>query len=176
MTVRTLGETNIQKAWRIGDPAGRWPIWSAAGSAKYPGRWNTRAAPLIYTCQHYSTAMLEKLVHGSGHLPPNQHFIEIALPATATYEVFAPHQCPGWDLPSPGPSQAYGERWVQEARTLVLLVPSVLAPAEYNILVNPAHPDFHTIPRPSPEQPVFWDARLFGWAAPKKAKKRKKRK
>jgi RES domain-containing protein len=32
---------------------------------------------MIYSSQHYSTAMLEKLVNGSGHLPPNQHYIEM---------------------------------------------------------------------------------------------------
>jgi hypothetical protein len=31
--------------------------------------------------------MLEKLVHGSGVLPANQHFIEIAIPNGVSYEM-----------------------------------------------------------------------------------------
>jgi len=47
-------------AYRIGDPAGAYPIFDAAGSKLYPGRWNTPTSPLIYASEHYSTAMLEK--------------------------------------------------------------------------------------------------------------------
>ena len=39
---------------------------------------------MIYASQHYSTAMLEKLVRASGELPPNQHFIEITIPNGVT--------------------------------------------------------------------------------------------
>lgn len=42
---------------------------------------------MIYTSAHYSTAVPEKLVHGSGHLPPDQHFIEITIPDDLSYKV-----------------------------------------------------------------------------------------
>ena len=58
----------VLKAYRIGDPDGRYPIYDATGSRLYPGRWNTPASPMLYTSEHYSTALLEKLVHGSGVL------------------------------------------------------------------------------------------------------------
>ncbi len=41
--------------------------------------------------------MLEKLVHGSRSLPPNQHFIEITIPNGVSYEVVTPATLPGWD-------------------------------------------------------------------------------
>jgi hypothetical protein len=37
--------------------------------------------------EHYSTAMLEKLMHGSGQLPPNQHFIKMPVLHNGTYEM-----------------------------------------------------------------------------------------
>lgn len=52
----------------------------ATGSTLNPGRWNTPASPMIYTSEHYSTAMLEKIVLGSGHLPPGQHYIVVTIP------------------------------------------------------------------------------------------------
>ena len=59
----------VLTSYRIGDPHGTYPIFDATGSTLHPGRWNTPASPMIYTSEHYSTAMLEKLVHGSGQLP-----------------------------------------------------------------------------------------------------------
>lgn len=75
MTAQVLDRTLT--AFRIGDPAGAYPIFDAAGSTLAPGRWNKRGSPLIYASEHYSTALLEKLVRGSGRLPPNQHYVEI---------------------------------------------------------------------------------------------------
>lgn len=61
----------ILTTYRIGDPAGAHPIFDVTGSRLWPGRWNTSVSPMLYTSEHYSTAVLEKLVHGNGHMPPN---------------------------------------------------------------------------------------------------------
>src|SRR5258708_8240183 len=74
--------------YRIGDAYGAHPIFDATGSTLNPGRWNTPASPMIYTSEHYSTAMLEKLVHGSGQLPPEQHYVVVTIPNAVSYEVF----------------------------------------------------------------------------------------
>lgn len=116
---------------------------------------------MIYTSEHYSTAMLEKLVHGSGSLPPNQHYIEITLPNGLSYEVLNPAHLPGWDDAVPAVSKMYGETWQQARRSVILLVPSVVARVDRNILINPDHPEFPKVTH-SLEQPVWWDARLFG--------------
>lgn len=150
----------VLTAWRIGDPDGDHPIFNATGSKLYPGRWNTPASPMIYTSAHYSTAMLEKLVHGSGHLPPNQHFIEITIPNGLSYEVVEAPHLPGWDDPSCAASRAFGEEWQQRGRSLVLLVPSFVARMENNILLNPEHPECHRVTY-GLHRPVWWDRRLF---------------
>jgi RES domain-containing protein len=149
--------------YRVGDPAGRYPIFDATGSTLYPGRWNEVTSPMIYTSEHYSTAILEKLVHGSGFLPPNQHFIEIAIPAGVTYEVFSEAHHPGWHAPDCAVARAFGHRWYIEKRSALLLVPSVVARIERNVLIHPDHTDFGRI-RPGLHTPIWWDARLF--AAP----------
>lgn len=151
----------VLTAWRIGDPDGAYPIFDAAGSKLYPGRWNAPGSPMIYASEHYSTAMLEKLAHGSGHLPPNQHFIEITIPNGLSYEVVAPSHLAGWDHPSCSESRAWGDRWQRERRSVVLLVPSVVARMERHILINPDHPERAAIVH-GLHQPVWWDRRLFG--------------
>lgn len=116
---------------------------------------------MVYASERFSTAMLEKLAHGSGRLPPNQHYVQIAIPRGVSYEVFSPPSLPGWDSMPATVSRAFGEGWRLEGRSLILIVPSVVARLDNNILINPAHPEFSSV-EASLHQPVFWDRRLFG--------------
>ena len=159
MTAQILDR--VLKAYRIGDPEGRYPIYDATGSRLYPGRWNTPASPMLYTSAHYSTALLEKLVHGSGVLPPNQHFIEITIPSGISYEVLNPAALPGWDEARGAESKRFGEHWQRSGRSAILIVPSVVARLDNNILINLDHAEARRISH-SLHQPVWWDARLYG--------------
>ncbi|PYE88372.1 RES family NAD+ phosphorylase [Phyllobacterium leguminum] len=147
--------------FRIGDPDGIYPIFDATGSTLAPGRWNTSESPLIYSSEYYSTALLEKLARAAEEMPPNQHYVRITLPRGLSYEVFSPPSLPGWDAMPVTVSKAFGERWCLEKRSAVLLVPSIIARLDRNVLINPAHPEFATI-EASLHEPVFWDRRLFG--------------
>ncbi len=158
MSHQTL--TNVLKSYRIGDPAGQYQIFDSNGSKLFPGRWNTVASPMIYTSEHYSTAMLEKLVRGNGHMPPNQHWIEITIPNGISYETFSEAHHPGWDSRDPAVSQPYGAAWQQSRRSLLLIVPSVVARMEHNFLINDSHPEFKFLTA-SLHKPIWWDNRLF---------------
>jgi RES domain-containing protein len=153
--------SEVLTCFRIGDPAGAHPIYDTEGSRLYPGRWNTPASPIIYTSEHYSTAMLEKLVHSNAILPPNQHFIRITIPNGTSYEMFDAARHPGWDAPSEALCKQYGETWHAERRSALLIVPSIPARIERNILISLDHPDAAGIRHQLPE-PVWWDDRLFG--------------
>ena len=146
--------------YRIGDPRGACPIMDASGSRLFPGRWNTAAAPVLYAAMHYSCALLEKLAHGAGRLPPNQHFVAITLPVGLSYEVLDGAALPGWDREDERASRGFGSGWVRSARCAVLLVPSLVARMEENVLINPNHPEFAGITH-GPARPVLWDRRLF---------------
>jgi RES domain-containing protein len=148
------------RCYRIGDPNAEFPIYDARGSTLFPGRWNTPDAPLIYASEHYSTAMLEKLVHGNGHLPANQHYVEITIPENTSCEALIEDALPGWDTPEPTVARDFGATWVKQSRSVVLLVPSFVARLERNVLINPAHPDAARI-EVSAARPVWWDRRLF---------------
>jgi RES domain-containing protein len=146
--------------YRIGDPNGRFPIYSAEGARRVTGRWHRKGQGVIYTSMYYSTAMLERLVNYSGRLPSGQHFIEITIPAGTVYEVLATDSLPGWYRRDGRTARAFGARWIEEGRSAILIVPSVVARMERNVLVNPAHADAIVI-KPGLEIPVTWDARLF---------------
>jgi len=150
----------VLTGYRIGDPGGVYPIFDATGSKRFPGRWNAAGVPMIYASEHYSTAMLEKLVRGSGYLPPNQHFVEITIPNGLTYEVFEPAGLPGWDHPFSNAAKVFGTAWQRERRSLLLIVPSVVARMEQNFVLNPEHDEFPRVTS-GLHRPVWWDQRLF---------------
>jgi RES domain-containing protein len=157
-TAQTLDR--ILTTYRIGDPAGAYPIFDATGSRLWPGRWNTGVSPIIYTSENYSLAMLEKLVHGNGRIPPNQHWIEITIPPGVSYEVFSLAHHPGWDAEDCLVAKAYGAAWWRSKRSLLLIVPSVVARMERNVLINDGHREVHRITR-GMHEPIWWDKRLF---------------
>ncbi len=158
MKAQTLDRTLT--AFRLGDAQGEHPIFSAKGSALYPGRWNTAETPIIYTSQHFSTALMELLV-STRRMPPNQHFIEITIDAGCSYEVFSEAHYPDWIHPDRRVSRAFGAAWHREARSAILMVPSIVARMEHNLLINPDHPDFDKVSA-GLHHPVWWDDRLFG--------------
>jgi RES domain-containing protein len=151
----------VLTAYRIGDPDGAYPIYDTEGSRLYPGRWNTAASPMIYTSEHYSTAILEKLVHANAVMPPNQHFIRITIPNGTSYEVFQAEANPGWDGSDERICQAFGAAWHAACRSAVLLVPSIPARIERNVLINPTHKDAASITHDLP-LPIWRDGRLYG--------------
>lgn len=158
MTGRRLTETRV--VWRIGDPDGRFPIYSAEGARRTEGRWHRKGQEVIYTSEHYGTAMLEKLAHYNGVLPPNQHFIEIEIPSGVSYEVVTKDSLPGWDRPNGTESREFGWNWIQEIRSALVFVPSIVSREENNVLINPKHNDSGRI-KCSLVKPVRWDKRLF---------------
>ena len=106
--------------------------------------------------------MLEILAHaGIGRVPKTHVSIELMIPSIVNVErcdgIGLPH---GWDHSEPRVARAFGDAWIREGRTAVLVVPSVVARKESNVLLNPQHPDFKKIAAGPPEA-VIWDARLF---------------
>ncbi len=150
----------ILTAYRIGDPDGAHPIFDSTGARLWPGRWNTARSPMIYASRHYSTAILEKLVHGNGRMPPNQHFVRITIPPGVSYETFSTDHHPGWAAEDCTVAKTFGEAWQRSRRSLILLVPSVAARMEHNVLINDAHPELPSIEY-SLHEPIWWDRRLF---------------
>ena len=81
-------------------------------------------------------------------------------PNGAPYEMLNAAALPDWHVEGAEPSRAYGEAWQQGKRSLILIVPRVVARVEKNILINPEHSEFAQIGT-SLHQPVWCDERLF---------------
>ena len=117
---------------------------------------------MIYASRSYAGAMLECLAHaGIGRVPRTHVAVEIAIPEAVAVERHDESSLPAlWERAELHVSRAFGDAWIGERRTVVLVVPSVVARREGNILINPQHSDFSSIVVGLPES-VVWDARLF---------------
>ena len=142
------------RAYRIGSR--RYRLFDGAGAAASDAaRWNSRGRRVIYAAEHYATAVLETLAHlNSVKLPASLAYIEIAVPPGVAIERVDLSTVKRWDAEDKAASQAFGDRWYDEQRTPVLLVPSLVAPGlEWNVAINQQHPDFARLTA-SPLRPV----------------------
>lgn len=126
----------------------------------YGGRWNSPGRRVIYASETYACALLEILVHGSGSVPRSQGYVEIEIPPGLSIEEVTADSLLHWDSASFEAARAFGDRWYDQRRTPVLMVPSVVTRVERNILIHQEHPDFPRI-RASRALPVRWDKRLW---------------
>ena len=115
---------------------------------------------MIYASESYSTAMLETLAHWNGALPPNQHFIEITMPRGGSYEVVTADVVPDWFRSNAEAARRFGRHWYMDNRSAILIVPSVAARMERNVVINRRHSEFEDL-AVGLETPVWWDRRLF---------------
>jgi RES domain-containing protein len=138
-----------------------YPAFDGSGAARWGGRWTRAGRAVIHAAETYSLAVLENLVHFNlGELPPRLVVVQIHIPPEVSREVLAAADLPGWDGPQPNAiSQEFGDRWYDERRTCVLLVPSRLSPFERNVLIHADHPDRAAITVAEP-QPAHLDERL----------------
>lgn len=89
--------------------------------------------------------------------------MQAVVPDDVSREAFDPGSHAGWDDPlDTSVAQAFGKAWIQERRSALLIVPSVVtAGRDANVVVNPDHPDAARV-SVGPETPVALDPRLFG--------------
>ncbi|HXF27276.1 MAG TPA: RES domain-containing protein [Bryobacteraceae bacterium] len=156
-----LGAPAILRTFRIADC--RHPLLDGLGAFLNGGRWNSKGRRVIYSSETYAGALLEILVHANiGKVPKTQAWIEIWFPEALKIEEVTAAEVPGWNADDMLASRAYGDRWLEERRTAVLVVPSmVTAGVERNVVINQDHPDFALLESSEPQE-VAWDARLFG--------------
>ncbi len=138
----------------------RHTILDGTGAMLYGGRWNSPGQRVIYASETYAGALLEILVHGSGSVPRSQGYVEIEIPPGLSIEEVTADSLLHWDSASFEAARAFGDRWYDQRRTPVLMVPSVVTRVERNILIHQEHPDFARI-RASRALPVRWDKRLW---------------
>ena len=135
--------------------------FSGDGARAYGGRWNFPGIPVVYAAHTRALAALESLAHFGG-AERRMAFVtfEIAIPDKLATRVDLAGVPRDWRGSEPSPAtQAIGSEWQREGRSAALVVPSVLVPQEYCVLLNPEHPDIDQVMVSYPE-PFAFDDRL----------------
>lgn len=109
-------------------------------------RWNMENQFVIYTGQSRSLSILESVVH---HKTMPLIKFEMMLISISEKEHFYT-KIPITDLPKNWRTieaysnlQEIGSAWYMKNKSLILQVPSVIVPQEFNFIINTSHPDFN---------------------------------
>ncbi len=132
--------------WRIAVEA---PTYAAddlngTGAKNTGGRWNSKGTPMVYCASNIALATLETVHYlRSGGLPFNRYLVRIDVPDAVwdARQILDPLPG-GWDaIPAGLSARIAGDAWSESKASALLLVPSVIVPDEYNVLITPEHPD-----------------------------------
>jgi len=127
------------------------------------GRWNRKDIPVVYASENRSLATLEFWVHVPlSILPSNLSIACLDISDDIVVEQISIADLPkNWrDYPAPPELADLGSEWAMAMRSLLLRVPSVVVPDEFNALINPKHPDMNRVVISSVESYMF-DRRLL---------------
>jgi RES domain-containing protein len=143
-------------------PFARTPF-DGEGAYRYGGRWSSPGTRLSYASEHQSLAMLEYFVHLDKDDPPADLVLAVAeVPDDLPREkINVGDLPPQWrDQAAPPQLARFGDEFAARSKHCLLFLPSVLAPSENNLLINPAHPDYRKI-KVHDLEPLDYDARMF---------------
>ena len=133
-----LGALSAYRIVRAG-----YAVFDGNGAARWGGRWTSKGRAVIHTAESYALAVLESLVHfNASELPPHLVVSRIDIPAGVSREIIRREDVADFDSATTYDTcRSVGDRWHEEARSALLIVPSRLSPYEGNILIHPLHTD-----------------------------------
>lgn len=147
-------------AWRI--TRTKHAPYDGTGARLHGARWNSPGRAVVYAADSFAGALLEILAHSlrPRTLPGPHHAVRIEIPDDVV-ETLAATALPGWESKGSPEALAFGDRWLSEGRSAVLVVPAVPSrPVGRNVLINPGHADAGRV-TVSDAFTVPWDDRLF---------------
>jgi RES domain-containing protein len=136
---------------------------SGKGAAIKGARWNSAGVEIIYAAANRSLAMAEVAVHFTlATLPNDYRMITIFIPDDISLQKLSVTDLPAdWNtFPPPSTTQAIGDQFIADNKYCVLQIPSAVTQGDYNLLINPNHPDFKKIRITATDKFPF-DKRIF---------------
>jgi RES domain-containing protein len=132
------------------------------GAGLVGGRWNSHGVRVVYASTSLALAAVETFVNLEPNLQPTDLVsIEGEIPDALEIGRLDTKRLPAqWYETRDEALRRFGDEWIRGGETVALLVPSAAIRNEWNVLLNPAHPDFSKIKLQEPRTFVF-DARMF---------------
>lgn len=133
-------------AWRITKRKHAKDAFTGSGARKYGGRWNSPGTSIVYTSETQSLAVLEMLVHlEQPDLLQRYVLIGVTIHEALIEKLDRCRLSRHWQTAPPIELRAIGDEWASRNTSVALQVPSALVAAENNLLLNPAHAEFHKL-------------------------------
>jgi RES domain-containing protein len=126
---------------------------------------------MVYTSTSPALASLEFFAHLDPTVAPDDLVITSAtIPDGAAIGRIAMQELPDdWRATDNAITQRRGATWIARQASVALEVPSIVVEGDWNVLLNPAHPDFARIIVDEPK-PWSFDERMFHPSTRKKAR------
>jgi RES domain-containing protein len=149
----------VVTAWRIVKNQYAEDAFTGLASARRGGRWNPPGMPVVYTSGGAALAALELLAHIESDVANDFVIISCSFHDVLVETVADLPE--NWSaVPPPPELQQICHAWATSRYSAVLQVPSAVVPMEFNYLLNPEHPDLHSIDVGKP-MPFRLDYRLL---------------
>jgi RES domain-containing protein len=119
--------------------------FSGMGARIYGGRWNHKGILVVYIGGSIALAALEGFVHlDKDGKKIKFAYLRVEIPDSVKVKEISTRSLPkNWrDEPAPKSTKDIGTDWAERLESVILKIPSVLIPAEYNYILNPLHSDF----------------------------------
>lgn len=118
---------------------------SGTGSALFPGRWNVKGTPVLYTGENPEIALLEAIVHVPPLLIPTFDLLTLEIPDSILRWTAGDLPSNWSQYPAPTILSEMGQQWIREGETLALQVPSCIVQTAHNFILNCRHPQYSEV-------------------------------
>ena len=155
--------THYEQGYRLVKKKWAYAAFDGEGAKRHGGRFNSKGKACVYVSASESLAILEVLAHlDYQDLLEHYALFTLPLPTDDMLQLAIDDLPTDWrSEPAPPETAFIGDQWLDSQSSLVLAVPSVIVPREYNYLINPAHPKFAATIGAARELEFTPDTRLY---------------
>ncbi len=147
--------------WRLFPARFRDSAFTGVGGLYAARRWNHLGTPMVYTATSRALAALEFFVNLQPiEAPDDLLMAEAAIPDASVEAIDANLLPRNWRGLNNQRCRNLGSEWARSLRSLALKVPSAVVDGDWNVLLNPKHPDFGKV-KIGPAKPFRYDERMF---------------
>jgi len=128
-----------------------------------PNRWNLAGDYVLYAATTRSLATLELVVHRAGIRMQEDFKMMVIRIADGAKKKTVLHTQLATDwhtMRGQQETQLIGHRWVERRKKVVMRVPSVVIPQEWNVVINTEHKEFKDQVKLIDLEPFAFDRRL----------------
>jgi RES domain-containing protein len=147
--------------WRLFPERFRDSAFTGVGGLYAARRWNHLGTPMVYTATSRALAAMEFFVNLEPNEAPDDMLIAEAAIPDEFIETLKLKELPrNWRGLNNQHCRNLGSGWAASLRSLALKVPSAVVEGDWNVLLNPKHPEFAKVAIGT-AKPFRFDERLF---------------